>query len=100
MPASRNARAMIFAPRSWPSRPGLATTTRILRLEEPAMGVILRGSARKRVHPPVDRDQADEATRLGVADDRVEAVLVRAGHGLARDHRRRLTRLDAQQAPL
>src|SRR6476661_5342614 len=32
MPASRNARAMIFAPRSWPSRPGLATTTRILRL--------------------------------------------------------------------
>src|SRR3954452_8963591 len=31
MPASRRARAMIFAPRSWPSRPGLATTTRILR---------------------------------------------------------------------
>src|SRR4029077_6103406 len=30
MPASRRARAMIFAPRSWPSRPGLATTTRIL----------------------------------------------------------------------
>src|SRR4051812_19649646 len=30
MPASRNARAMIFAPRSCPSRPGLATTTRIL----------------------------------------------------------------------
>src|SRR6187200_1134651 len=32
MPASRSARAMIFAPRSWPSSPGLATTTRILRL--------------------------------------------------------------------
>src|SRR4029453_4477546 len=31
MPASRRARAMIFAPRSWPSSPGLATTTRILR---------------------------------------------------------------------
>src|SRR5256885_16299354 len=31
MPASRNARAMIFAPRSCPSRPGLATTTRIFR---------------------------------------------------------------------
>src|ERR1700729_2817100 len=30
MPASRSARAIIFAPRSWPSRPGLATTTRIL----------------------------------------------------------------------
>src|SRR5439155_12099076 len=32
MPASRSARAMIFAPRSWPSSPGLATTTRILRV--------------------------------------------------------------------
>src|SRR5688572_30178748 len=32
MPASRSARAMIFAPRSCPSRPGLATTTRILRV--------------------------------------------------------------------
>src|SRR3954453_14429314 len=31
MPASRSARAMIFAPRSWPSRPGFAATTRILR---------------------------------------------------------------------
>src|SRR5687768_8740946 len=30
MPASRSARAMILAPRSWPSRPGLATTTPIL----------------------------------------------------------------------
>src|SRR2546428_10157722 len=29
IPASRRARAMILAPRSWPSRPGLATTTRI-----------------------------------------------------------------------
>src|SRR4051794_9255085 len=29
MPASRRARAMIFAPRSWPSRPGFAITTRI-----------------------------------------------------------------------
>src|SRR2546421_8465225 len=29
MPASRSARAMIFAPRSCPSRPGFATTTRI-----------------------------------------------------------------------
>ena len=33
MPASRSARAMILAPRSCPSRPGLATTTRILRLD-------------------------------------------------------------------
>src|SRR3989338_8252560 len=29
MPASRNARAMTLAPRSWPSRPGLAISTRI-----------------------------------------------------------------------
>src|SRR3712207_2686836 len=29
MPASRSARAMTLAPRSWPSRPGLATRTRI-----------------------------------------------------------------------
>src|ERR1041385_239706 len=31
MPASRSARAMIFAPRSCPSRPGLAITTLIFR---------------------------------------------------------------------
>src|SRR5215470_15030606 len=29
MPASRNARAMTLAPRSWPSRPGFAINTRI-----------------------------------------------------------------------
>src|SRR5713101_9160835 len=29
MPASRSARAIIFAPRSWPSRPGFAISTRI-----------------------------------------------------------------------
>src|SRR5262245_53382764 len=29
IPASRSARAMTFAPRSWPSRPGFATITRI-----------------------------------------------------------------------
>src|SRR3954447_26135710 len=41
MPASRSARAMILAPRSCPSRPGFATTTRILRLPacEPAAEV-------------------------------------------------------------
>src|SRR5215471_16115063 len=31
MPASRSARAMTFAPRSWPSRPGLAIRTRMGR---------------------------------------------------------------------
>src|SRR3954447_11843437 len=38
MPASRSARAMIFAPRSCPSRPGFATTTRMF----PAMSASLR----------------------------------------------------------
>src|ERR671939_114295 len=36
MPASRSARAMIFAPRSCPSRPGFATTTRIFLVLVPA----------------------------------------------------------------
>ncbi len=36
VPASRSARATTLAPRSWPSRPGLATNTRILRSD---MGV-------------------------------------------------------------
>ena len=33
MPASRSAAATTFAPRSWPSRPGLATRTRIGRID-------------------------------------------------------------------
>src|SRR5919197_1933098 len=43
IPASRSARAMIFAPRSCPSRPGFATTTRILRAvgADGAMGAAL-----------------------------------------------------------
>src|SRR5688572_19364187 len=32
MPASRSARAITLAPRSWPSRPGLAMTTLSLRI--------------------------------------------------------------------
>src|SRR3954468_23594342 len=43
MPASSSARAMILAPRSWPSRPGFATTTRILRL--PACAPVAEVSA-------------------------------------------------------
>src|SRR3954447_16323438 len=39
IPASRRARAMILAPRSCPSKPGLATTTRILR----AVAVLIAG---------------------------------------------------------
>src|ERR671932_2851416 len=47
MPASRRARAMIFAPRSWPSRPGFAMTTRIFL----ATRAILRADARERQPP-------------------------------------------------
>ena len=43
MPASRRLRAMILAPRSWPSRPGLAMTMRIGR------STGLRGSMGRRV---------------------------------------------------
>src|SRR5581483_8773478 len=60
MPASRSARAMIFAPRSWPSRPGFATTTRIFLSVEVLIG---RGSLERR--------------RLGVA---AEHVLERGDH--------------------
>src|SRR3954447_6883721 len=38
MPASLSARAMILAPRAWPSSPGLAMTTRILRSRFIAVG--------------------------------------------------------------
>src|ERR687895_724403 len=65
MPASRRARAMIFAPRSWPSRPGLATTTRITsedgcfgvgavhalqRFDDLALGAVGAGAVEQRFH--------------------------------------------------
>src|ERR671916_247715 len=65
MPASRRPRAMIFAPRSWPSRPGLATTTRITsedgcfgvgavdalqRLDDFAFGAVGAGAVEQRFH--------------------------------------------------
>src|SRR3984885_12397349 len=46
MPASRRARAMILAPRSCPSRPGLATTTRIFLSVTEATGVSRHPAAR------------------------------------------------------
>src|SRR5579864_5726546 len=44
MPASRSARAITFAPRSWPSRPTFAMTTRVLR----AIGAAVYGRAADR----------------------------------------------------
>src|SRR3954447_13634347 len=71
MPASRSARAMILAPRSWPSRPGLATTTRILR-------------------PPCSAGAVDSAvpsTGRGSLEDRGLRIgpedLLQGGHDLA-----------------
>src|SRR6478735_1907833 len=60
MPASRRARAMILAPRSCPSRPGLATTTRIFRAVAASM------SAGKVSAWPEKRPPALEDGRLGV----------------------------------
>ena len=58
MPASRSARAMIFAPRSWPSSPGFATSTLIALLtmsESLPPGVVL-----------VDQLDQDAPRRLGM----------------------------------
>src|SRR6478672_11871804 len=63
IPASRSDRAMILAPRSWPSRPGFATTTRMGPLI--AGRVYTRSRLRRREH---DQDRE-------VGGDRVEAVL-------------------------
>src|SRR3954466_4067653 len=51
IPASRRARATTLAPRSWPSRPGLATTTLIRSSLTPSsLGV--RGHRGTAPHPP------------------------------------------------
>src|SRR5215213_4968017 len=106
MPASRSARAMIFAPRSCPSRPGLATTTRIFWVVLEAgiaggPGFYARpgrndgGPRRAQRSPRASvRRSADAQTqahpRMDVADDRVppgarEAAGDRARAADARD---------------
>src|SRR3954454_18261909 len=62
MPASRNARAMIFAPRSCPSRPGLATTTRIFCV------VLGAGMARRAGILCLQRRRGPEGPRGHAAD--------------------------------
>src|SRR3954447_15981299 len=59
IPASRSARATTFAPRSWPSRPGLATTTRI---REPMCTNLQRRP------PPVRRTRLPVAHRDRLVD--------------------------------
>src|SRR5947209_2102579 len=85
MPASRSARAMIFAPRSWPSRPGFATTTRIFLSVEALMG---RGSLERR--------------RFGVAAEhslerRDHLALGRLGSGSVEQMRRQVLALIASR---
>src|ERR671931_2933405 len=55
IPASRSARAMIFAPRSWPSSPGFATTTRILRVDAGAAMAAILGVRDHHEAAPPDR---------------------------------------------
>src|SRR5690242_20242725 len=75
MPASRSARAMIFAPRSWPSRPGFATTTRIFLV---AVAFIVGRESRRVEQRPVplpDLADGSEDGRLGVgAEDALERL--------------------------
>src|SRR2546430_2980575 len=90
MPASRSARAMILAPRSCPSRPGLATTTRIfpatarslrlprvellgaVRWKRPELGreigMPLEGSVGNRLHAQVSQNAAAGARRHRTSD--------------------------------
>src|SRR3954469_3741743 len=90
IPASRSARAMILAPRSCPSRPGLATTTRIfcvvLGADMGRAGRILcrtrrRGPegprGRRRLRPRLrDLDRHLHGRAMDLAEDRVGALRV------------------------
>src|SRR6185503_2328273 len=93
MPASRSARAMTFAPRSWPSRPGLAMTTLIFwRIFH--RGLTARtGSDYRRfdVFPP-DLAQAvahlpDGRIRTGRVQQKRHRIRAAAGSGLERRQR-------------
>src|SRR5438477_3316708 len=68
MPASRKARAMIFAPRSWPSRPGFAMTTLIFRATAcEVYGGGVGGSVRRAVEPEAPLASFIQVARLGSA---------------------------------
>src|SRR5580704_4762640 len=77
MPASRRALAMIFAPRSWPSRPGFATSTRIGYAPGNSYYAVFRPAGLQRPVPP----QPD--VRPG---DRIGQILRRLGRGLEMQH--------------
>src|SRR3954453_9154723 len=78
IPASRNARAITFAPRSCPSRPGFATTTLIF----PAIGRILEDRRLAPDAPHIAEGVAHLAHRdvgAGAGDDRLHQVRVTRG---------------------
>src|SRR5438105_4474767 len=78
MPASRKARAMIFAPRSWPSRPGFATTTLIF----PATRVSLEDGRFAPDAPHVAKHVAHLAHRhvgAGGGHDRLHQIRIAVG---------------------
>src|SRR3712207_885284 len=90
MPASRRARAMIFAPRSCPSRPGLATTTRILcpeasmaagSLEDGRLGVGAEHLLQRQ------HDLALARMRAGAVEQRLHQVRLALGGLLERGER-------------
>src|SRR4051812_4802934 len=105
MPASRSARAMIFAPRSCPSRPGLATTTRIFRSPAGMAGAIVanRGPLEDRRLPVGPEDllqRRDDLALAAVGPRRLEqrrhevGPLLRGGRA-----QRAQRRLDAGRVP-
>src|SRR5436305_5006012 len=88
MPASRSARAMILAPRSWPSRPGFATTTRIFFSVGEAIGgsgiLDLRcGAPARRApsSPPRTEATPDHDPRLRSAPARATSASSSAARG-------------------
>src|SRR5260221_14770629 len=92
MAAARRARAMILAPRSCPARPGLATTTRILRavaasmdggsLEDGRLGIGAEDFLHRRDHLPLGgagaRRLENRRHQVGLAPRRLLQLCQRA----------------------
>src|SRR5208337_469501 len=94
MPASRRARATIFAPRSWPSRPGLATRTRI------RLSVIVPLSERRFfVGAKYPAQHVAYFTDGGIGAHRLENVRHQVGVGRGRAGQRFEGRLDTAIIP-
>src|SRR5215207_2387178 len=75
MPASRSARAMILAPRSWPSSPGLATTTRILRAVGAGDAIAPHSMSTRPERPCAARSDGEEDRRARHRGPRTEQSL-------------------------